>query len=225
MIDHCSDCQKPLANDKRRKGTRCKPCLIAERQRASADREAIINCSDCGADLKPSRQRKGTRCKPCTARHCSRDAEARAKISAASKRNWADPKLRAARVASMTAANRRPEIVERARQRGKIHNNVARFAKPLPAGHPLRVQAGKTLTERRIGWCPPCYREAYHSLKQNDGFRAAEARSIIEAQIDRDLAAMRKGTLPPGEFMAARETLRWLNEFRQSRSIQDNGRI
>lgn len=171
---------------------------------------AGLICSDCGAGLSPSKQRKGTRCKSCTARAMSRNPATRAKISAAMRKNWADPDQRAARVASMTEANRRPDLIEHRRVMGKALNNIGRFARPLPAGHPSRVQAGRTLTERRLAWCPPAYRDVYARLKEIDGFRAEEARAIIEGQIAADLSAMRKGTLPPGRLIMVREAARWI---------------
>ncbi|KUO53179.1 MAG: hypothetical protein APF82_00905 [Sphingomonadales bacterium BRH_c42] len=173
--------------------------------------DALI-CSDCGTALAPSKQRKGTRCKSCTARAMSRNPATRAKISAAMRKNWSDPDQRAARVASMTEANRRPDMIEHRRALGKALNNIGRFARPLPAGHPSRVQAGRTLTERRLAWCPPAYRPLYARLTEIDGFRAKEARAIVEDQIASDLAAMRKGSLSPSQFMAAREAARWIRE-------------
>lgn len=171
-----------------------------------------LTCSDCGAALAPSKYRKGTRCKGCTARANSRSPEARAKASAAMRQAWRRPEERAARVASMTEANRRPDMIELRRVLGRQLNNVARYAKPLPAGHPSRVQAGRTLTERRIGWCPPAYRPLYSHLTEIDGFRAAEARAIVEKQIEADVSAMRAGQLPPGQFMAVREAARWIKD-------------
>lgn len=179
---------------------------------APAMNGAAITCSDCGAALAPSKDRKGTRCKGCTARANSRSPEARAKASAAMRQAWRRPEERAARVASMTEANRRPDMVERRRELGKQLNNVVRYAAPLPAGHPSRAQAGRTLTERRIGWCPPAYRALYARLTGHDGFRAAEARAIVEKQIAADVAAMRRGELSPGQFMAVREAARWMSE-------------
>lgn len=173
---------------------------------------AALICSDCGTALSPSKQRKGTRCKSCTARAMSRNPATRAKISAAMRKNWADPDQRAVRVASMTEANRRPDMIEHRRALGKALNNIGRFARPLPAGHPSRVQAGRTLTERRLAWCPPAYRPTYARLTEIDGFRAKEARAIVEDQIASDLSAMRKGSLPPSQFMAAREAARWIKD-------------
>lgn len=189
---------------------------MAERD-TSGDRLA---CSACGAALAPSRDRKGTMCKGCTARANSRSPEARAKASAAMRKSWQRPAERAARVASMTEANRRPDMIERRRELGKALSNITRFAAPLPAGHPSRVQAGRTLTERRIGWCPPAYRPLYERLTVNDGFRAAEARAIVEDQIAADVAAMRKGELSPGQFMAVREAARWISERAPRQSTQ-----
>lgn len=169
-------------------------------------------CSDCGTGLRPSTRRKGTRCKSCATRAIMRDPATRAKVSAAMRRKWADPEQRAARVAIMTEVNRRPEMIAQRRALGKALNNITRFARPLPAGHPARVQAGRTLTERRLAWCPPGYRPDYARLKEIDGFRAKDARAIIEGQIAADLAAMRKGTLPPGRLIMVREAARWIRE-------------
>jgi len=176
--------------------------------------EPVMACSDCGAEIKPSKRRKGTRCKRCTAIAVTRDPANQAKRSAALRRVWADPAQRASRVASMTEANRRPEMVAIRREHGKRLDHARRFAVPAcgPAGSPSRVSAGKALTEFRLGWCPPGWRDAYRRLCYVDGFRAAEARHILEDQIAADVRALQAGTLPPGRTIEVREAARWVRE-------------
>lgn len=172
----------------------------------------VVTCSHCPATFVRRRDRKGTRCKACTARANSRAATSRAKRGATMRAIWADPDSRAARVETMTIANREPGKVANLREVGKRLNNVARFAHPLPAGHPARVAAGRTRTEQRLGWCPPSYRDDYRALVDKRGFTAAEARGVIESQIGADLKALRLGTIPPGRMMLVRAVMRWMRD-------------
>lgn len=49
----------------------------------------------------------------------------------------------------------------------------------------------KARVEKLLGWCLPSYRPAYRKLCKR-GFRAADARQIIEADMARDLANLRR---------------------------------
>ncbi len=179
----------------------------------AASLPAVLACSDCGAALKPCPRRKGTRCKPCTARATATDPAVKAKMSAGTTRRWAQPGERAKHSALLKARfAAHPEWIERARRLGNEHNNLARFAKPFPAGHPSRISAGRKRTERLLGWCPPGYREAYRHMTNIDGLRAPEARRIIEGQIAADVKALNAGTLPVAQFLTVRAAARWIRE-------------
>lgn len=169
-------------------------------------------CTECSAPITWGKWRKTTLCKPCAARANMKRPEVIAKMSAASKRTWADPEVRSRRVATMTEFNRSLAQREIRRAAGLVNQNVVRFAPCLPAGHPSRVRAGRTLTERRVGWCPPVWRDEYQRLQSNGNFSAAEARGIIEQQIAADLAALKAGTLPPHRTIEVREAARWLRD-------------
>ena len=176
---------------------------------------AAGSCTDCGAAIRLGKWRKTTLCRACAARANARRPEVIAKMSAASLRTWADPDVRARRVATMTQFNRSLAQRELRRAAGLANQNVVRFAPCLPAGHPSRVKAGATLTERRIGWCPPVWRGEYQRLQRDADFTAAEARAIIEQQIAADLAALKAGTLPASRTIAVREAARWVREHQQ----------
>lgn len=178
----------------------------------TAPRSSAAQCTECAAPISAGKWRKTTLCRSCAARANARRPEVIAKMSAASKRTWADPDVRARRVATMTEFNRSLAQRELRRAAGLVNQNVTRFAPCLPAGHPSRVQAGKTLTERRIGWCPPSWRADYTRLQSHDNFTAAEARAIIEQQIAADLAALKAGTLPAHRTIEVRAAARWIRE-------------
>jgi hypothetical protein len=46
-----------------------------------------------------------------------------------------------------------------------------------------RPSVAAMITETRLGWCPPEYRDEYRNLLHAKKLRAAEAREIIEAEI------------------------------------------
>lgn len=97
-------------------------------------------------------------------------------------RRWADPE-QAAALARAISAGITDEEKERRRQRGKICCNCRAAA----AGSEARQRAGRSLSQTRLGWCPPEYREEYFWLRRNYKMRAPEARAIIEGQMARDV--------------------------------------
>lgn len=153
---------------------------------------SALACSDCGAVLKPNPRRKGTRCKPCSARSIATSAEHRKAVSRAMARRWADPN-QAFALARAISAGISEEERERRRQRGRICCN----ARAAAAGSEARARAAIALSRARLGWLPPEYRDDYFHLRRTFKFRAAEARQIIERQIDRDLDRyLATGVLP-----------------------------
>lgn len=64
---------------------------------------------------------------------------------------------------------------------------VERIRAVVAAGSDVRARAGRTLSQTRLGWLPPEYRDDYFHLRRNFKYRAREARRIIEDQIARDL--------------------------------------
>lgn len=140
------------------------------------------SCSDCGVSLKPNPRRLGTRCKPCNARVIATSPTHRAAVSRAMSRRWNNPN-EAARLARAISAGITPEERERRRARGTICCN----ARAAAAGTEARLKAGRTLSQTRLGWLPVEYRDEYFRLRSNHKYSAADARRIIEDQIDRDL--------------------------------------
>lgn len=143
---------------------------------------AGATCSDCGRDLPHNPRRKGTRCKPCSARAVATSPGHREAVSRAMSRRWADPN-EAFRLGKAISAGIGPEERQRRRERGSICCN----ARAAAAGTEARLKAGRSLSRTRLGWLPPEYRDDYFHLRSNFKYRAAEARRIIEAQIERDL--------------------------------------
>lgn len=159
----------------------------------------IQTCSDCPAELKPNPRRKGTRCKPCNARHIATSPSHREAVSKAMSRRWNDAQERRKLSQAISAGCLKPEVrLERSR-RGKICCN----ARAAAAGSEARRKAGASLSKTRLGWLPASYRPAYFDLRQNGGFRAPEARRIIEGEMVRDLKKFREqGVQPPVELVA-----------------------
>lgn len=140
-------------------------------------------CSDCGRALPHNPRRKGTRCRPCTARAIAISPEHRAACSRAMSRRWGNPND-AAVLSRAISAGISPEERARRAARGRICCN----ARAAAAGSEARRRAAFSLSQTRMGWCPVEYRDDYRRLRANGGFRAPEARRIIEQQIARDAA-------------------------------------
>lgn len=141
-----------------------------------------LSCTECGTALPRNPRRKGTRCKSCASRARVQSEAHRAAASRAMTRRWADPE-QAAALARAISSGITDEEKERRRQRGKICCNCRAAA----AGSEARQRAGRSLSQTRLGWCPPEYREEYFWLRRNYKMRAPEARAIIEGQMARDV--------------------------------------
>lgn len=154
---------------------------------------APLLCLDCGTALKPDARRKTGCCKSCAARANVKSDRHRKSAREAMERRWADESERL-RLASLIragikqrlandpayAAQRRAQCVANGRKTASLINT--------PAGSDIRRRAARSWSERWLGWCPFEYRDDYRQLRINQGFRAAEARRLIEDQIKLDAA-------------------------------------
>lgn len=139
-------------------------------------------CTDCAKALGHNPRRKGTRCKPCNARAIATSPTHREAVSRAMSRRWADPN-EATRLARAISEGITPEERARRRLRGTICCN----ARAAASGSEARAKAGRTLSQTKLGWLPMEYRAEYFHLRSNHKCSAADARRIIEDQIERDL--------------------------------------
>lgn len=168
-----------------------------------------LSCIDCGQMLRRDPRRKGPRCQRCNARAMSQSPEKREKCRAAMLRRFDDPhyaarhreQCMAGQQAAMAA---KPELralrVELGRRVGRLGMGQTRKR----AGSPERVAAGRKRSETVLGWCPVEYRPEYRRLRRQCPMSAAEARAMVEQQIEKDLTEyLRTGRLPQSERVAA----------------------
>lgn len=55
----------------------------------------------------------------------------------------------------------------------------------------IRKRAGRTLSDRKMAWCPPHLRNAYRELLYTKGYLAADARALILEQERREIERLR----------------------------------
>jgi DNA-directed RNA polymerase subunit RPC12/RpoP len=176
---------------------------------ADLQQPPALACTDCGKGLRRDPRRKGQRCQRCNARAMSQSAEKREKCRAAMLRRFEDPNYAARHRDRCTAGQQaalaaKPELralrVELGRRVGRLGMGQTQKG----AGSPERVAAGRKRSETVLGWCPVEYRDAYRRLRRHCQMSAAEARAMIEQQIEKDRAEyLRTGRLPQSERLAA----------------------
>jgi hypothetical protein len=147
--------------------------------------------SGCGTIITPDARRSTRFCKACLCKQLARDPATRAKMVATMSPYYRDPALahvRKERAAKATETKRAdPEYMERLRAHGAALGASRKGKCCPPAGSPIRIAAARKTAERKLAWCPPAYRAEYTRLARNKhGMNAAEARRVIEAQIERD---------------------------------------
>lgn len=147
-------------------------------------------CSTCAVPLADNPRRKGTMCRSCTARAMATSDAHRQKAAAAMRRRWLTD---GAHLAQAVRDGLRAKLASdegfRARRLDHCRANGLKVVHLLntPAGSPTRRIAAMRMANTKLSWCPIEYRDEYRRLRINGGFRARDARRIIEQQIERDL--------------------------------------
>jgi hypothetical protein len=125
-------------------------------------------CLDCEKPL--SRQNRFGRCRSCTASNLARDPEARARTVATMRRHWNDPAYRARVGKAISSAKLKriatdPEYAEAMERKGRAlgKSGLGIAAQDTPE---FRERMGKTLSDVRLAWCPPEWRERYREYRR-----------------------------------------------------------
>lgn len=128
---------------------------------------------------------------------------ARARIAAAMADVWQSLEYRAKvgeAVAATWTDERRAKQSQMSRERQLWKHGHAALAPDTEARARQKAAASAAMRAMRsqaLAWCPMEYRDDYRFLQKSGGYRAAEARVIIEAQIATDLELYAKtGRLP-----------------------------
>ncbi len=153
----------------------------------------VPTCADCGAARFSPKPKKSPYCRRCIGRHNGRSPARRAKVSAAMKAYLADPTTRAAHAQRTGDGVRRamvesPEFAATRRELGRRLGKSCAGHASRPAGSESRIVAGRRSGATKLAWCPVEYRDDYRRLVKWQGVKAAEARRMIETQIDKDAA-------------------------------------
>lgn len=148
---------------------------------------------ECGTPIFD--QSKSGRCKPCNVRHMNSDPETRRRRGETVKRKCQSDPLYRARKASVVLANKNAGMsdpAKRANMMASWRRNLAKAFTPEAIARKLANQpeGNRKLSERRMAWCPPEYRELYHFLVGPKKLRMAEAKELIAEEISRDLAKL-----------------------------------
>lgn len=174
-------------------------------------------CGDCSQPIR--NENKSGRCKRCATvynnqlpetkqkrveswRRLMQDPAAHAKMAALIQRNYAkamvDPVKRAAAAERGAAIYRRflatPEMRERLN------------------GPEVNQRRGRTISEKRLAWCPAEFRALHHRNVHVKGIPAAQSRQLIE-ELHKNREAARSGHLDSALF--------WLNRIVPTKSLGD----
>lgn len=116
--------------------------------------------------------------------------EKKAKASAAAKRNWQKPELRAIYIEQGTKNVTRPDVVAKRKEavQAKRTWEIARKA-ITPEIADKAIQRG---TETKMAHIPREYRAEYRKLTRTMRYSAAEASAMIAEQHEKDMAAFRR---------------------------------
>lgn len=143
----------------------------------------------CGSELKEFKRRKTRLCKACCGRALGRDPARVEKSRQGMKRRMADPAFRALHIKRTSDGLRArlasdPAEMERRRESGRALARTGLGHAAQGAGSEPRRRVAKMQTERYLGWCPVHLRDQYRDLVNKKGVRAADARQIIEDEME-----------------------------------------
>lgn len=148
-------------------------------------------CADCAKPI--SKYSKSGLCFSCWQAKSNRDPERIARRAAAIReKHKLDPTIRlriAAGVKAFIAGS--PE--EQERRRNEPHLKDMHIKGVAAARHPeVLARRARTISEMRMAWCPKELREEYKYLTRIKSLRHAEAKRIILAQHEKNMADFRK---------------------------------
>lgn len=149
----------------------------------------LNNCEKCGKRLSTDKRRKGNSCRSCIIA-IPETPEAKAKRIAAIKLYWATNPERRLQQAEMCRSHMTPE--RRARAADAIRRNRTWEKTPPEALAKWQKSGVIAARERHLGWCPHELRNDYRDLRVKKGLSATEAREIILAQHEKNMAAFRR---------------------------------
>lgn len=148
-------------------------------------------CRECGKLLE-KRNVSGF-CRPHATAHIMSDPANRAKVSDSRRKMFmANPEAREAQ-AERTRAMRSLPQSRAARGRNLVGGELGQRGNAArPKGSAARMKAGARVSATKLAWCPPHLRSLYRDLSQGKRMKAAEAREIVLAQHEVDLARWRQ---------------------------------
>lgn len=148
-------------------------------------------CGDCAAPI--TNISKSGRCRACNTIRNNKKPELVAKRMEGKRKAMSDP-LKYARICQVARNNirkamadpvKRAAAIERGKAKAALHFNTPEGR--AWANRPeVRERAGKSLSETRMAWCPPEYRQTYKDLLRARVCTAAEGRQLIAEQIKAD---------------------------------------
>lgn len=155
--------------------------------------ETFLCDGGCGRELKMFKRRKTKFCRSCIGVVNGRDPARIEKSRAGMKRRMQDPAFKAEHIRRTSDGLRArlandPEEMERRREVGRaLFRTGLGHAAQGPGSEPRR-RVARMQVERALGWCPEHLRDQYRTMVNSKGIKAAEARRIIEAEMDRERA-------------------------------------
>lgn len=146
-------------------------------------------CGDCSARL--SNITTSGYCRSCIRARFNKVPEMAAKRAEGRRRSMSDP-LKYARACALARSNIRKAMANPETRARFVEDGKRKAAKYYPAllasvrDPEQRKAAGRRISEARLAWCPPEYRDTYRHLVNSKNCTAAEGRALITAQIAAD---------------------------------------
>lgn len=185
----CRMCPSPISRRRGGSGL-CQLCAAKNRAPPSKSMPRVGKCSDCDNGI--TEKSKG-RCRSCSASYTNRLPETIVKRVAGWKKRLSDPVKyeqlckTAKRNSQKAMADpvKRAEAVERAKL---IYERYLNTDENRAAVAATRKQAGRKISEFRLSWCPPEYRELHRENVYSHRMLAAQSREMIEKLAANDSA-------------------------------------
>lgn len=145
-------------------------------------------CVTCSAPI--TGKGKTGLCHRCQTARINSCPEVKRRRREAIRRKFQDPEHRA-RMARVVAKNlagalSRPEYRAALVERGHELTRILHSPEVKERSRQARARAGKSISETRLGWCPPEYRDYYRKLTISKRLLAADAKAATLRKIEQD---------------------------------------
>ncbi len=148
-----------------------------------------MSCKNCSGPI--SAKNKSGYCKSCAPRFAKHPDHGERVRRALKRKFAADPEAKE-RARETARANLFSDKARKARSEAAKRIGLSEIGRRAASTPEARAKAGRTITAKRLAWCPPELRDEYLRLSRRCHYRKEEAKRIILEQHEKNMREFRR---------------------------------